>query len=95
MHRLIVQDKDLITEYQSIDEICEKYSCSKVMIYVRIRRNNANTKCPIFGKDIMIYRLPGRFNDPIDEDDLPNGHCDMCLTPVRYKDILCSKCDEL
>jgi len=96
VHRWIVVDHGVLTEYPKARPIYKKYNCTEATLYARIKKNNTNVRSPIFGKHILIYRLPGEFGDPIDIDDLPtNGTgCDMCGTPVRYKDVMCEKCDK-
>lgn len=93
VHRWITVEGEKIKEFPSGKALCKKYNCSYPTLYTRIKKNNQNKKSRVFGKDILVYRLPGEFGDPIDLEDTPTYECDTCGTPVRNKDIICDNCD--
>lgn len=94
MHRWISvnEETNTIKEFKHGRALARYYKTSVTTIYKRLEANNLS-RSPIFGKNIKIYRLTGKFGDPIEKDELTNFVCDTCRTPVRSKDIICDKCD--
>lgn len=94
VHRWVSRENGEIKEFRSAVAIAKHYNCSMPTLYARLNKHNKNTKSPVFGKDILIFRLTGKYGDEIDIDELHHYECDTCSTPVRSKDIICDHCDQ-
>ncbi len=94
VHRWVSRENGEIKEFRSAVAIAKHYNCSMPTLYARLNKHNKNTKSPVFGKDILIFRLTGKYGDEIDIDELHHYECDKCSTPVRSKDIICDHCDQ-
>jgi len=94
VHRWVSRENGEIKEFRSAVAIAKHYNCSMPTLYARLNKHNKNTKSPVFGKDILIFRLTGKYGDEIDIEELHHFECDKCSTPVRSKDIICDHCDQ-